>query len=663
MHFEFLQSLVIIFGVSALVVFILNRLKIPSLVGFLVAGILIGPHSLGLIKELKEIEIFAEVGVILLLFTLGMEFSLKRLLKLKRLVFGAGFFQVFVTMIITFLIAHFIFGLPPEQSVFWGFIISMSSTAIIIKLLNDSNHTTLPQSRTMISISLFQDLAAILFIILIPMMSGSVEFSLKQSLFAVLRAGLVLVFVIAGSKWFVPYIFDKIVKTKSRELFIISIILFCIGTAMFTNSMGLSLSLGAFLAGMMLSESDYAYQAMSDVVPFKESFMGLFFVSVGMLLNIPVAVQYIIPIFIFVLLLLILKSVIGYLAIVIVGLTPRTAIYTGFGIAQIGEFSFVLAMEGRFYGLISEDLYQIFIAISILSMISTPFLYKLSHPLATYLILKTSSLKSQKHYALLYNKDLLSRGMKSEHVIIAGFGFNGRNLAEVLKQASIPYVIIDIDMTLVREYKAKDEPIYYGDASSSDVLSHLGIQNAKMLVCTVSDPITQRMIISNARNLNKCLYILARTRHVRSVEELKKTGANDVIPEEFETSMEIFHRVFLYYNVSPEIIENTLEEIRQNNYSFLRGSSEDRMSLLGKLHCIPEVDIRSARIKAGSAHIGQTIRELNIRQVTGVSVLAIRRGTELLTTPNLDKPIRENDIILFTGDQKSIGKAILFFGE
>jgi len=661
MHYDLLQSLVIIFGVSALVVFILNRLKIPSLVGFLIAGIIIGPHALGLITELNEIEVFAEVGVILLLFTLGMEFSLKTLLKLKRIVFGAGSFQVVMTISITFIITYFFIGLSIAESFFWGFMISMSSTAIIIKLIGDNKHSSLPQARTMVSISLFQDLGAVLFIILIPLLSGATDFSFKETLYAVLRSGLVLFFVLIGSKWVVPFVFDQIVKSKSRELFIISIMLFCIGTAMFTNLMGLSLSLGAFIAGMMLSESDYAYQAMSDVVPFKESFMGLFFVSVGMLLNIPFAIQYIAPILLFVLLLLVLKSVIGYLSIILIGMTPKTAVYTAFGIAQIGEFSFILALEGRYYGLISENLYQIFIAISILSMIATPFLYKLAKPLSTLLIKNTTALRTRNHYALLYNKELLARGAKNDHVIITGFGFNGRNLANVLKQADIPYIILDIDMGLVKRYKLKGEPIFYGDASSPDVLDHLGISKAKMLVCTVSDPISQRKIISNARQLNKCLYILTRTRHVKSVEELKKIGANDVIPEEFETSLEIFHRVFLYYNVSPETIEKTLEDIRQNNYSLLRGASEDKISLLGQLQCIPEVDIRSFKVNTKSFLIGKTVRNMNLRQKTGVTVLAIRRENELITTPNLETPIRENDILLFTGDTESIGKAISFF--
>jgi monovalent cation:H+ antiporter-2, CPA2 family len=391
--------------------------------------------------------------------------------------------------------------------------------------------------------------------------------------------------------------------------------------------------------------------------------MGLFFVSVGLLLNVGFAADNILIILVFFVALVLVKFVIAFYAVRLAGFTSRTSIIAGLGLAQIGEFSFVLALEGRYYGLITDDLYQLFIATTILSMLATPFLYKLAIPLSTWTVKTFKKSYFKNHNPQLYSKDFLSRDAKSDHVMIAGFGFNGRNLAGILKQAQIPYVIIDMDMNLVKKYKKKGEPIFFGDASTLDVMEHLGLKKAKMLVVTLTDPISQRILISNARSLSKCLYIVVRTKYVKDVESLKKAGANDVIPEEFETSLEIFHRVFLYYNMSHESIEHTLEVIRQNNYSLLRDSSEDKMVLLGKLSCIPEVDIRSVKIHENSILFGKSIRDLNVRQETGVSVLAIRRGEELLTTPNLDVPLNVNDIILFTGDQQSISKAIDFFNQ
>lgn len=663
MKYEFLQSLVIIFGVSAFVVFLLNRLKIPSLVGFLISGIIIGPFGLGLVSNEKEIETFAEIGVILLLFTLGMEFSLNKLLRMKRIVFGSGSIQILTTIASTFIITYIFFNFSIEESIFWGFLIALSSTAIVIKSISDKKETSTPQGRAMIGIVLFQDLAVVLFIILIPLMGGAIVFSLSQILVLLLKALAVIFFVIVGSKWVVPFIFEQIVKTKSRELFIISIILFCIGTAMFTNQMGLSLSLGAFLAGMMLSESDYAYQATADIVPFKESFMGLFFISIGMLLNFQFAMDNILTILILCSLLLIVKSTLGYISIKFAGFSSKTSIIAGIGIAQIGEFSFVLAMEGKIYGLIDTNLYQIFIATSILTMIITPFSYSIAHPVAAWLTKKVKSKRITKHDSLLHNKDFLSRGIKTDHVIITGFGFNGQNLANVLRKSDIPYVILDTDLTIVKKYKEKGEPIFYGDASSIDVLNHIGINNAKMLVCTISDPIMQRIIISNAKKLNDCLFIIVRTKYVKSVNELKEIGANDVIAGEFEISLEILHRVFIYYNMPLETIENTLETIRKNNYSLLRDSSKDKFAVLGDLHCNNNAEISSFKINEHSFMNGKSIKEIDIRKNSGVTILAIRRDNSLINNPSPDIKIKVNDILLFSGDRKSIKKAMDFFNS
>jgi monovalent cation:H+ antiporter-2, CPA2 family len=544
MQVEFLQSLVIIFGVSAIVVFLLNKFKIPSPVGFLLSGILIGPHALGLISELNEIEVFAEVGVILLLFTLGMEFSLKKLLKMKRVVFGAGSFQIFFTILVIFIIGIVFFKLDIVNAIFWGFLIVVSSTAIIIKLISDKKETSSPQGRAMIGISLFQDLSIIFFIVLIPLMSGSVEFSFFQFAIIILKAAGVIFFVIYGSKWIVPYLFNQVVKSKSRELFIISIILFCIGTALFTSFMGLSLSLGAFLAGVMISESDYAYQAMSDVVPFKESFMGLFFVSIGMILDLSIAVEYAQQIIILLLIIVVVKFIIGLIAVRIAGFSLRTAIIAGIGIAQVGEFSFILALEGRYYGILKAENYQIFIATSILSLLLIPLLYKFAHPFATWFVKKVNPQYFGKHNISLYKDDFLSRDSKTDHVVIVGYGFNGRNLANILRYANVPYVVLDFDMNLVKQYKAKGEPIYYGDATSPDVLLHLGLKKAKMLVCSVSDSITQRIVIANARNVSKCLYIVARTRYVSAVEELKKMGQMTSSPKNLKPLWKFFTECF-----------------------------------------------------------------------------------------------------------------------
>ena len=660
MGLGFLESLVVIFGVSVIVVFILYRFKIPSLVGFLVAGIIIGPHGIALINNIEEIEIFAEIGVILLLFALGMEFSLAKLLRMKRIVFGAGSFQVIFTILVTFLLVFLFMNLPISQAVFWGFIITLSSTAIVIKYLNDNNELQTPHGRSMIGIVLFQDICVVFFMILIPIMGGQTELNSREVAMLLLRTVAIIGFVIIGSKWVVPYVFDKIIKTQSRELFIISIILFCVGTAVFTHNMGLSISLGAFLAGMMLSESDYAYQATADILPFKESFMGLFFVSVGMLLNLNFAFTHGTSVIILVLMLFIVKAVIALLATRIAGFSYKTAIISGLGLAQIGEFSFVLAMEGRLNNLISENHYQIFIAASILSMIGAPFVMRFSNPFAAYVLTKINS-KGLKPHQNIINKEFLRRGSKTDHVIIIGFGFNGKNLAKVLKDANIPYVIADSDMNVVKKYKVIGEPIYYGDANSTEILENLGLRNAKMVVCTISNAITQRIIISFCRMQNTHVHIVVRTRYIKAVEELKRLGANEVIPEEYETSIEIFHRVLAHYNISEEQILSLVELIRNNNYSALRETNLEPNLFVELKSSMPEFNIRSFTVKNNMKILGRSIRELDIRNQTGVTILGIKREFEVITNPEPDMKLLENDIVIYTGNNESLQTALAFF--
>lgn len=660
MELGFLESLVIIFGVSVLVVFFLYRIKIPSLVGFLVAGIIIGPHAIGLIKNITEIETFAEIGVILLLFALGMEFSVAKLLRMKRIVFGAGSFQVGITIFVTFIIAYLFLKFSFSQAVFWGFIITLSSTAIVIKYLNDNNEIRTPHGRTLIGIVLFQDLCVVFFSIMIPLMGGKTELNFTEIFLLLLRSGVIILFVFIGSNWLVPMMFDAIVKTRSRELFIISIMLFCVGTAVFTHKLGLSLSLGAFLAGMMLSESEYAHQATADIIPFKESFMGLFFVSVGMLLNINLAYHNIVAIVGLVVGLFIIKSIVGYFAAYFVGFTSKTSIITGLGLAQIGEFSFVLAMQGRINHLIDEKFYQIFIAASILSMIGAPFIMRYA-PIISVEILRFLRIKHQFNRKNILQSEFQRKGIKENHVIIIGFGFNGKNLAKILKEANIPYVIIDSNMNVVKKHKQKGEPIFYGDATSTEVIEKLGLAKAKMVVCTISYAFTQRIIISYCRKSNPNVHIIVRTRYLKAVEDLQNLGANEVIPEEYETSIEIFNRVLSYYHVRQNDIHKIIEYTRDNNYSALWDMNLDKKIQLDFSKPIPEIDVRSFTIKSHMSIIGKSIRELDVRKNTGATILGIQREYELITNPHPNFTFSENDTILYTGEPESLIRTIDFF--
>jgi CPA2 family monovalent cation:H+ antiporter-2 len=658
MHTDLLFHIVIIFAISAAAVFFLNKIKVPSVIGFLLAGILIGPHGISLIKDQAAIEVFAESGVILLLFTLGIEFSLSKLLRMKKIVFGAGSIQILSTIIITTIIAEN-YTNHTTESIFAGFLVALSSTAIVIKILADRKETQTPHGRAMIGILLLQDLCVVLFMVLIPVLSGQNDNPLMV-LWLIAKAVLIVIAVIVTARFLVPPLFNQIVKTRNRELFIISIILFCFGTALITHYAGLSLALGAFLAGMVISESEYAHQATSDVIPFKESFMGLFFVSVGMLLDTKFMFSHFFTVILIVLAVIVVKTLLAFLSALSANLTVRTSLITGMGLSQVGEFSFVLAIAGQAAGLIPDNAYQLFLSASILTMIATPFIIRYA-PMLSYRLVSLYPSRLMRSHEEFLKKD--RPPAHNGHVVIIGFGFNGQSLARVLKDTGIDYVVAETNSETVKEKKKLGEPIIFGDATGREILNRLGVKSARLLVCTVPDPFAQRSIIAVAKQINPCIYIITRTRFISSIAELKKLGANEVIPEEFETAIEIFSRTLQLYKYPPGIVNELAERVRSDNYSILRKAEGEPAKLNTRINCLPEIEFDGYMLPNDSLLAGKTIEELNIRQVTGITVIAIRRNEDVTLNPPADFRLMPGDIILFTGKRNNMEDALVYFRE
>lgn len=657
METEFLQSLVIIFGASAVVVFLLYRLKVPSFVGFIIAGLIIGPYGIGIVKDTHAIELLAEIGVILLLFTIGVEFSLARLLRIKKAVTVGGGMQVLTTIVLSFAIARIVTG-NTGQSLLFGFLIALSSTAIVLKLLSEKGEIDSPHGHIITGILIFQDICVVPLMLIIPSLSGEV-IDLVDVGYRLGKAVLIIVVVLLSARWIVPNLLHQVVSTRSRELFITSIIMLCLGIALFTSKFGLSLALGAFLAGLIISESEYAHQAISDILPFKDSFLGLFFVSVGMLIDISYMTGNILLISVTVLLVFILKTFTGTVAAMTAGNSLRVSFHTGLGLAQIGEFSFVLAIAGKEAGIVSEDFYQIFLLSSVVSMIMTPFVLKAAPALSARLTLGK--------YPHLFNgsKNISGEGdlqhNKKGHVIIIGFGLNGRNLARVLKEAEIPYTILEMNSDTVREMMKKGEPIYYGDGSSKEILHKLGIGSARLLVVAISDPVSTRRIVSIARYENPDVYIIVRTRYITEVDDLRSLGANEVIPEEFETSVEIFSRVLHRYAFPGNVIMDMVDSVRNDSYTVLRSIELPRRNIFEKCDWLPEIEMEGYRVSEGSHLLGKNISELQVRVRTGATIIAVRRGPEVYSNPTPDFRFMAGDIILFTGERRDMNKALHYF--
>ena len=655
----FLKSLVIILGMSAVVVFALHRLKIPSIVGFLLCGMLLGPYGLSFIKELETIQVFAEIGVILLLFTIGLEFSLSRFLKMRLEVFGIGGLYVLITVVMAGLISYQWLKVP-GTAIFTGFLVALSSTAIVMKLLSERAELDTPQGRISVGILIFQDLCIVPFMLFIPVMSGGG--GIDELIFTFGKAIAIVAIVLLSSRWIVPKLLHQVVHTGSRELFVITILILCFGIAFITSEFGLSLALGAFLAGLMISESEYAHEATSAILPFRDSFNGLFFISVGMLMDISFFINNILPVLSLVSGIILLKSTAGLLSMFLLKRPLRTSIHSSINLAQVGEFSFVLAVAGLAAGVISSEFYQWFLSASVLTMLLSPFLMRLAPVMSDRLSSLKLLKKLERMKELSVTEDFPEK--RSGHVIIVGFGLNGRNLARVLKEAGIPYVVLELNTDTIRDMRRRGEPIYYGDGTKSDVLHRLGIEAARILVVVISDPASCRNIVQVARKQNPGLFIIARTRYTAEVDDLFKLGADDVIPEEFETSIEIFSRVLNQYQTPGNVISDFIDMIRKDGYRLLRQAGvATRKHLLDKYAFLSHVDIETFTIHPGSPVLNKSIKELDFRSKTGATIIAIERKTQMHTVVDPEFIFEPGDIVFITGEKDDIGKAVTYLAE
>jgi len=559
-----LRDLVILVAVAIPVVIAAHRLRIPSVVGFLLTGIVIGPHGLGLIGETEAVSQLAEVGAVLLLFTVGLELSLSRVLKLGREVVLGGGGQVLGTMAATAAVAALLHA-SPGRAVFAGALVAMSSTAIVLKVYNDRTELDTPHGRVAVGILLFQDLCVVPLMLLLPLLAGTG--AAPGTLLREIGISLLVVgAIVAGGLVAVPRVLNRIVGLRNREIFTLCIVVFGLGSAYVTSRFGLSLALGAFLAGLVVSESEYGLQALSDVLPFRDVFSGIFFTSVGMLLDLSAVAERPLLVGGVTAAVILLKVLIAALVIRWIGRSMTAAVRGGLGLAQVGEFSFVLAAAGRPLGLLDEGTFQLFLAAAVLSMLAAPLLIASSHPVAERLM----RLLGARTHDIAADETTELQAL-SNHTIVVGYGLNGRNVVRALRGVGITYVVLEENGVVVRRGRAAGERIYFGDGTRADVLEHVGIAHAKALVIAVAAPEVERRAVATARRLNPALHIVVRTRYVLAIDELQRLGATEVVPEEFETSIEVFARVLASYGVSGERIREEILAVRRDHYERFRG--------------------------------------------------------------------------------------------
>lgn len=565
MEFQLLKEIVLILGLAIVVLYVFHRLRIPSVIGFLITGVITGPYGLNLVSDLHDVEVIAEVGVILLLFTIGIEFSLKSLLKIGKILLIGGSFQVLLTIAAITLVALNI-GNPMNESLFIGFLVALSSTAIVLKLIQDKGEIDAPHGRISLGVLIYQDIIIVPMMLLTPILAGNTD-AMGSSYWEILiKFAAVALIVYVGAKYVVPYVLHQLARTQNRELFLLSIIVIAFAAAFLTYSLGLSLALGAFIAGLLISESEYSQQALGNVTPFLDVFTSFFFISVGMLLNLQFVFDNPLQVLIFTTIVLSVKTIIAGLAAFILGFPLRTSIIVGFTLSQVGEFSFILSRIGVSEGLISDSNYQLFLSVSVLSMAATPMVIWLATRFADHTS-KWPLPDFLKHGLIRRPESTIAR--INNHLVIIGYGLNGRNVSHAARYAGIPYSIIDINPDTVRTERNQGEIIHYGDAGNEEILSHANVEDAAILVSTLPMAGDNKRIIHAARKLNPGLHIIIRTRFMRDMKELSALGADEVIPEEFETSVEIFTRVLNKYHIPHEEIEKLVAEIRANGYEKL----------------------------------------------------------------------------------------------
>ncbi len=655
MEFIILKDILIIFALSTVVNLVFTRIKVPTVVGYLLTGIIAGPHILELIQGKHEIELLAEIGVILLLFTIGMEFSLKHLLKIRRIVFFGGLLQVSVTAAIFYMVSKF-YSLDWQTAIFIGFLTALSSSALVLKLLQERSELTSNYGRTVLGILIFQDLLLVPLILFSNLLGNSDINIAREFIYLTIKAILIIGFVYAGNKWILPKLLHFIALTKNQELFMMSIFLICLSIAFLTYKLGMSLAFGAFLAGLMVSESPYSHNAFSNLIPFKDTFTSFFFVSIGMLLDLSFIVNNYPLVILSVVLVVSLKSIIAGSTGFILGHTFRGTVLVGLALCQVGEFSFILAKIGLKNAIIDEYYYQLFLAVAVITMALTPFLMKASMPLAnTMLKLPLPGFLIKGLFPL---KEIDLPDLKN-HLVIIGKDSSALKLSKMAKLNEINHISVIFDPLIAKEKMDKGDAVIYGDAANEPVLLKAHADEAEIIVVSVGNLIPAMAIIEKVRDINKKAYIIARAKHIQHVEQFYEIGADQVVPEKLEIAIDFFNRILVKRLYPQKNINRIITHIRNLNLGIF--SEKDIINQPTILDELSGMNISAITVEPDSAAEGHSLFEIRLRTKTGVTLLAIKRDLEIIEHPTPNTVFKPNDIVYVLGNPEQVNLAYEIF--
>jgi CPA2 family monovalent cation:H+ antiporter-2 len=672
---ELIMSVVVVLACAIAVLFIGRRLRMPFIIGYFVTGIIVGPACLGIVTE-EQVSLLAELGIILLMFTIGLEMSLKSLLSMKKIVLIGGMLQL-VTTIASVWAIMMVVGFESNVALFIGFLVAPSSTAVVMNLYQSGGEIDTQHGKIALGLLIFQDLSIIPMMLMIPILAGNSEMDLVSELITLGAGMAVLVIVLTAAIFLVPRFLTRVALTRSKELFIISIVAICFGIAWLMSLNGISLALGAFLAGIAISESDYSHEVIGQILPFRDLLTSFFFVSIGMMLNLVYVWEHLVLIITVAIFLLFGKTIINFVSVKAIDIASGVALLSAIALSQIGEFSLILGSTGCNTGIITQDIYQIFLAITIMTMAVTPLAINAS-PIFVKKLIKPKIPRGN-----TLDDDTGLRNIQPEdHMIVVGYGLAGQYVEKALKRVDLPYIILELNAETVNREKRRGEWIVYGDATRDSILEYAGITKARTIIITIPDMEAIKGVISTARRMNPRVTIITRSRFISEIEDLYRLGADEVIVDERETAIQIFQRILANEQLPQQDVDQYVKQIRNELYDqYIDAKMTPSTQEIEKNKWFKAIRLKAKSIddKIAMNHssveqihvckkckvVGRRLSEIHLRANYGVSVIAVRRreGGDTVVAPDGNTVLEEGDIAVVIGERAAITEIYSLFAE
>jgi CPA2 family monovalent cation:H+ antiporter-2 len=673
---EMIMAVVIVLVCAIAVLFIGKRFRVPLIVGYFLTGIIVGPFGLGLVTE-DQVSLLADLGVILLMFTIGLEIPLKELIAMKKIVLIGGGLQLILTTAVVWAIMTAC-GFASNAAIFIGFLVAHSSTAIIMNIYQRTGEIDTQHGKISLGMLIFQDLNVVPMMMLVPILAGTTGTNLIGSIINFGIGMCALVVILAAAIYLVPKFLQRVALTRSSELFIIAVVVICFGIAWIMSLTGVSLALGAFLAGVAISGSDYSHEVIGQIMPIRDLLTSFFFVSIGMMLNLMYLGEHLILILALAAALMLGKTLVNFVSVKILGVATGAALLSAIGLSQIGEFSFILGETGLSSGILTESVYQVFLAISIVTMAITPFAVSTGPKIVKRFIIPTVPQCQDMDSVSVQTGEEKKQG----HVIIVGYGLVGSFVVKALRKVDIPYIILELNADTVEKEKKRGENIVYCDASHESVLEYAGIHKAQTIVISIPQIESIKAIISVARRLNPKIGIITRSRFISETGDLYHLGADEVVVDEKEVAIQIFRRILSNQQVPVQDLELYTKQARNEVYDkYLEKpiisniKYEPKYGIFDSLRLRAkwaddklsknQTSVEQIRVGKGSDIAGKSLSEIHLRMSYGVSVIAVKRagGEEAIVSPDGNTILEVGDTAVVIGERSSITKMTTLFME